>query len=256
MTTRRKRTNTIDALRSQITEAVKFYMDRRPEFEILAKTLLMNLAESPLITQLIHSTKYRTKDPAHLKDKLQRKAAEAVAAGKTLDITKENIFTKIEDLAGVRLLHLHTKQMADIHSEVIRVLDEHKYRLVGKPVANTWDIENQEYFKSLGLRANLRPSMYTSVHYIIKANRRTEMCCELQVRTLMEEVWGEVSHTINYPYETNVLCCREQLRVLARAASGCTRLVDSIFASHEDHKRPSIRLTKKKSQIQRAKSKL
>ena len=225
------------ALKRTIIDAVATYKSQRPEFEMLAQTLLLNLTESPLIKPLIHSYKYRTKDPAHLADKLQRMAEIAARDEKTFDIRPTNIFSKIEDLAGVRLLHLHTKQMAGIHSAIIHVLKEHRYRLLGTPVANTWDIENQEFFRKLGFKTRLQHSMYTSVHYIVMANRRTEMRCELQVRTLMEEVWGEVSHMINYPSETDILCCREQLRVLARAASTCTRLVDSIFSSHSDHKR-------------------
>ena len=75
--------------------------------------------------------------------------------------------------------------------------------------------------------------MYTSVHYVIEANTRTKYTCEIQVRTLMEEVWGEVDHRINYPYATDSLHCLEQIKVLARVTSGCTRLVDSIFRSHE-----------------------
>ena len=34
--------------------------------------------------------------------------------------------------------------------------------------------------------------MYTSVHYVIGSASRTTVTCEIQVRTLMEEVWGEV----------------------------------------------------------------
>ena len=49
----------------------------------------------------------------------------------------------------------------------------------------------------------------------------------------MEEVWGEVSHIIDYPHPSKDLACREQIKVLARATSTCTRLVDSIFRSHE-----------------------
>jgi ppGpp synthetase/RelA/SpoT-type nucleotidyltranferase len=222
-------------LRRQIDLAVEKYLDVRPEFELLAGTLLRNLVESSMLKDLIHSTKYRTKDPDHLRDKLQRKAFEAQKSKKEFLVSKDSIFERIEDLAGVRLLHLHTKQLAEIHPAILEILDEHRYQLVGKPVANTWDIENERFFKSLGLKTTLRESMYTSVHYIIKANRRTDLRCELQVRTLMEEVWGEVSHTINYPHETEIVCCKEQLRVLARSASGCTRLVDSIFSSHNEH---------------------
>ena len=63
------------------------------------------------------------------------------------------------------------------------------------------------------------------------------MTAEIQVRTLMEEVWGEVDHTINYPNPIDSLACSEQLKVLARVTSSASRLVDSIFASVDDHQR-------------------
>lgn len=219
----------------QIEVAVAHYESKRHEFELLTTSLLRNLIENPSLKGLIHSSKYRTKDPQHLHDKLIRKAAEAADDGKTFDISYANLFKKIEDLGGVRLLHLHTKQVEQIHKGILDVIHEHRYKLIGQPMAHTWDFENEEYFRGLGLQTTRKPSMYTSIHYIIKANRETDLRCELQLRTLMEEVWGEVSHTIDYPYETQVICCREQLRALARAASGCTRLVDSIFASYKEH---------------------
>jgi ppGpp synthetase/RelA/SpoT-type nucleotidyltranferase len=49
----------------------------------------------------------------------------------------------------------------------------------------------------------------------------------------MEEVWGEVDHSINYPEKSDSHSCREQIKALARATSSCSRLVDSIFSTHE-----------------------
>ncbi|MGH9905928.1 MAG: hypothetical protein ACRD8U_10160 [Pyrinomonadaceae bacterium] len=57
---------------------------------------------------------------------------------------------------------------------------------------------------------------------------------EIQVRTLADEIWGEIDHKINYPYPHDSLSCREQIKALARVASSCSRLVDSIVASHQD----------------------
>lgn len=76
--------------------------------------------------------------------------------------------------------------------------------------------------------------MYTTVHYVVEANPRTQIRCEIQVRTLMDEVWGEVSHQVNYPTESPSSSCRDQLKVLARLTTGGTRLVDSIFKSHNE----------------------
>ena len=51
-----------------------------------------------------------------------------------------------------------------------------------------------------------------------------------------------------YPHPTDSTACREQLLALARVASGCTRLVDSIFASDEEH----LRLTTHKKLLPKA----
>ena len=93
--------------------------------------------------------------------------------------------------------------------------------------------------------------MYTSVHYVIESASRTKVTAEIQVRTLMEEVWGEVDHSMNYPHVTESLPCREQLKVLARVTSSATRLVDSIFATLDDHvaNRPSTPPAAKKRKL-------
>ena len=222
-------------INDQIEESVEFFRINQDEFSRLAKTLLGDLSETAQLRDYIHSTKYRVKDPEHLKDKLERKAFEAIKNGKDYDITTNNLYTKIDDLAGVRLLHLYTHQLEPIHAGILDILKEYRYHSVRKPIAYTWDIENKEYFEKLGFKAHLRKSLYTSVHYIIEPNRRTKMRCEVQVRTLAEEIWSEVSHSINYPHETKSLACKEQLKVLARVASGCTRLVDSIYTCFEDY---------------------
>ena len=71
--------------------------------------------------------------------------------------------------------------------------------------------------------------MYTSIHYVLGSNSVTRTTCEIQVRTLAEELWGEVDHAMNYPKESNIQTCREQIKVLARVTSSCSRLVDSIY---------------------------
>lgn len=226
-----------NSILSQIEAAVKVYEENRDDFKHLAKTLKENLVESKNLRKFIHSTKFRAKKPDSLREKLKREAIKRVDKGKPFEITKDNLFSRITDLAGVRILHLHSKQMSGMHPAILDVFKEYMYRGVRQPVAFTWDFENKQLFEAMGLKTNMRRSMYTSIHYVVEPNRRTKYRCELQVRTLMEEVWGEVSHTINYPNETDSATCQEQLRVLARIASGCTRLVDSIFLSYTEHKR-------------------
>jgi len=217
---------------------VELYAGRRTEFANLAKRVETDLIEHDALQPMIHSTKKREKDPSHLLKKLERKASEAIAGGRPFAITKDNLFDSIGDLAGVRLLHIYAEQVSTIHPTILKILKFHKYRLRDKPLVYIWDVERQEFLKHLGLKVIVRPNLYTSVHYVVEPVF-DHIACEIQVRTLAEELWGEVSHTIDYPEKTDSIACREQLAALARIASGCTRLVDSIFASASEHNKMS-----------------
>jgi putative GTP pyrophosphokinase len=218
-----------------IADAVKAFEAKRHDFQADATNLQNRLLAHPELKSFIHSLKWRTKEPAHLEDSLRRKALRALREGRTFHITKDNVFENVPDLAGVRLLHLHMRQMLSLHPLLMGVIQSEGYVLEGTPEAKTWDPEYAGMLEALGLTVIRDDSLYTSVHYVIKQNNTTKRLCELQVRTLAEEVWGEISHTINYPHETDSIACKEQLKVLARLVSGCSRLVDSIVASYDDH---------------------
>lgn len=220
----------------QITDAVKVFEEKRADFEADARNLQNRLLSNPDLKKLIHSLKWRAKDPTHLRDKLERKAKDAFEKGKDFLITADNLFDEIPDLSGVRLLHLHMRQVEKIHPLIMRLIKEEGYVFNTEPEAKTWDLEYEQMFKGLKVKVERDESLYTSVHYVVKQNSTNRRLCELQVRTLTEEVWGEISHTINYPHETDSVACKEQLKVLARLVSGCSRLVDSIVVSYEDHK--------------------
>jgi len=189
---------------------------------------------NPLLKPHVHSMKFRVKDPGHLRDKLIRKMMLTKNQKKKFHITKENLFGVINDLAGLRILHLHTRQIEAINKAVLKILEDEHYKIIGHPTAITWDDESRDYFTNIGIQTRRSDRMYTSVHYIIKPNNRSGFTAEIQVRTLAEELWGEVDHTINYPAPSRISACREQIKVLARVTSSCSRLVDSIFNTRKD----------------------
>jgi putative GTP pyrophosphokinase len=226
--------------RRQVGTLVQHFRDSQNIFESLLEQLVSSLRSDAELAKHTHSLKWRVKDCDHLQDKLERKAIEAKSNRKRLDITTANLFEKINDLAGCRVLHLYTKQFRPIHDCLTRIFGEYKYELIEGPVARTWDDESRSLFAEMGITTRDSPSLYTSVHYVIAPNRRTRVTCEIQVRTIAEELWREVDHTINYPHPSESLACREQIKVPARVTSSCTRLVDAIFSSHEDHKIRSV----------------
>ena len=221
-------TKIIDAL-------VEHFVANRSVFTRLMNGLVTLFTDNEQLPRLIHSIKGRVKDPSSLRDKLGRKLAKCREANAEFGITRENLFEKINDLAGVRLLHLHTSQIKEIDECVRSLLDQEMYTIIEGPFARTWDDEYREFFKRVGMTTEASQSLYTSVHYVVQPTRKSASTAEIQVRTLAEELWGEVDHAINYPHKTASVACQEELKVLARITSSCTRLVDAIFISLGEH---------------------
>ncbi len=222
--------------RKRLDDLIDAYARHREHVDLFRDQLLLALNSSAKLSVFIHSIRSRLKDPKHLRGKLERKLKACASAKKVFDVRPENLLVKINDLVGVRILHLHTRQIRHIDAVLREIFEENKYRLVEGPFARTWDDESRQFFNECNIQTQVSPSMYTSVHYVIESVSRTKVTAEIQVRTLSEEVWGEVDHSMNYPNQSDSVPCREQLKVLARVTSSATRLVDSIFLTLEDHK--------------------
>lgn len=223
-----------------IEELVAHYRVKKLELEGFGKVLRDQIRRSPDLKRYLHSVRFRMKAESHLRDKLQRKFKEIKKKHRKITYSTKNLFTKVNDLAGLRIIHIHTLQVKDIDAGLKKLFNEEKHRIVEGPAARTWDDESRELFRRLGIRTKKSPTLYTSVHYVVKPNRRTPVTCEIQARTLMEEVWGEVDHSINYPHPTENLACREQIAALARATSACSRLVDAIVRSHAHYENSQL----------------
>lgn len=211
--------------RRRIDEATRYFMYNRHLFKTFAEALMSSFLNDPELSEFVHFIKYRIKDEGSLRAKLERVLASS---------ENRNLKENITDFAGLRIIHLHMDQLSSIHPLVLSILEEQKYELLGSPKAYCWDMEYEDLFRQVGVDAVQRESMYTTVHYDIKGNQKTRITCELQVRSLTDELWGEVSHRVNYPKESPSVSCQDQLKVLARLTSGCGRLVDSIFKTHRE----------------------
>jgi putative GTP pyrophosphokinase len=218
-----------------IDSLVQHATDNEKLFTNLLKSLYDTFSSDEELMTHVHSMKWRVKDPDHLREKLIRKWREARENKRKFSMNRDNLFVKVNDLAGFRILHLHTRQFEHIKACLERILAEQLYSVKEGPNARTWDDESRAYFSSINTRFVKSDTLYTSVHYVIAPNHKTKYTCEIQVRTLAEELWGEVDHTINYPQKSKSLSCKEQIKVLARVTSSCSRLVDSIFLSHDDY---------------------
>ncbi|RFB80431.1 (p)ppGpp synthetase [Methylovirgula sp. 4M-Z18] len=177
--------------------------------------------------EIVHSCKSRIKDREHLREKIARK----ISGGR--EINAENLFTEVTDLAGVRIIHLFQEHFADIDRVVRNRIDGGDWVLAEQAKVYTWDPEAAEFFRKFDLEVSQKPTSYTSVHYLIRPRPDSLICCELQVRTLFEEIWGEVDHKINYPVPSENLACKEQIKVLSKIVGAGSRLLDSLNRVHQ-----------------------
>lgn len=209
-----------------LDESLKAFDKKTHELRIFMDGVRSYIGDHPdlngPVDPVIHSYKTRLKDRNHLAEKIRRK----LAAGR--DITPDNLFLQITDLAGVSILHLFQGDFAKIDAVIRSKVAEGDWVLGERAKAYSWDPEAVNFFKTFDLEVEQKESFYTSAHYLIKPRHDSPICCELQVRTLFEEIWGEVDHLLNYPTPSPILACQEQLKVLSKIVGGGSRLLDSI----------------------------
>lgn len=213
-----------------LNELQEAYLEEYIQFEEFTETVNKYFYRNAAVKPFVHSTKFRLKDPEHLKEKIVRK-------WKSDDpITRENFFRKITDLSGVRILLLKQSDFSAVHQAIVDRINKGNWYLNEKAIAYTWDPDTRRQFEDYNyFDVKEKPSYYTSVHYLVRPYGESPVCCEIQVRTLLEEVWGEVDHTINYPNACNDGSCRPQLLSLAKYVATGLQMVDTLFNSHDAH---------------------
>lgn len=218
-------------LREKHADILAVYDENFDGIEHFHKTVI-SFFEARSLKGVVHSIRHRLKDIDHLLDKVERKNredAEKDPLARSGAIDKDNLFERVTDIAGVRILHLYQAQFEKIHNAIMKKVEDEDFVLFEDPKAYTWDPDSKRFFNSLGINTQQKDSFYTSIHYVLKPNPKSKITCEIQIRTLLEEAWGEIDHTMNYPLPITDEQCRENIRVLARLVSAGSHLADSIM---------------------------
>ena len=178
-----------------IQSALEAYNSKQFSIEQFLKRIYNFFSDHPELNEgslpIIHSIKYRLKNKDHLIEKIIRKWE--ISGG----IDSNNVFDVITDIAGVRILHLYQAQFPKIHQEILNQIDEKEWYFFEPPKAYTWDPESETFYKNLKIDCEIKDSFYTSIHYVVEPRENSPIKCEIQVRTLFEEIWGEIDHTLN-----------------------------------------------------------
>ncbi|ESK45037.1 hypothetical protein P253_03069, partial [Acinetobacter indicus CIP 110367] len=194
----------------------------------------------------VNSVRWRVKDPIHLLTKIVRKRKEAIKANnsesKYLSISVENYKEIITDLIGLRAIYLFKNHWKIIDKYVCNNFRVNKDENIVIYHAHEDDLSfyyENNYVKEINgielryIRSE-KASKYRSTHYIIDANFPHNFKLELQIRSILDEAWGEIDHFLRYPDHQEDAQLKRQMTVLNGAINGCEELVTTYFKEFQE----------------------
>ena len=176
----------------EATELVEIYNDYTSRLGELEDVALL-VANALKRHKEVHAVRYRVKEPLHLLKKILRKKREYPDR----HLTASNYLDFINDLVGVRILHLYKEACHGIGSYI-----QQAWELKREPYVYVKDKNSTvaRRFASSKYKLFVNERGYMAQHFILKVQPNRQLYfVEVQVKTLFEEGWSEIDHCIRYP---------------------------------------------------------
>lgn len=212
-----------------LKEIYEDYMEYRNSYKTQAE-FIANILRSE---KMIHSVKSRIKEPDRLIEKIIRKTSNRKAKhGNDFKFTVDNYKNEINDLIGIRVIHIFKDQWQDIHEVIIKTWN------VIEITANVREGDNTEIFDDLNIEVKSRSSGYRSVHYLVEFYPTNQkVIAEIQVRTIFEEGYGEIDHKLRYSHSEIPEILKSNLLLFNRivgSADEMASLINNLNKEYED----------------------
>ena len=180
------------------------FFNEKERYKKLAEYMVHLIRDDPASPKgSLHTIVYRIKDELRLIEKIdgQNKAL----GGGEAPISEKNYQMKIGDLLGVRMICLRLSDVEKVEA-YLRLLSEEKIlRLVKGPDKKRSFILPVDPGGSISDGMDIAYSGYSSIHYQVELGKNTDapsgledLQFELQLRTILEEAWGEIDHKYRY----------------------------------------------------------
>ncbi len=226
-------------------ELIEIYEDYSKSLKEL-ETEGIYLSNRLQFSEEINSVRWRIKDPIHLLTKIVRKRKEAIKEknnkSKYLSINVGNYKEIITDLIGLRAIYLfkhHWKIVDTYVCDNFRINKDEDIVIYHAPEDDLSFYYENGYVKQvngieLKYSRSEKASKYRSTHYIIDANFPHNFKLELQIRSILDEAWGEIDHFLRYPDHQEDAQLKRQMTVLNGAINGCEEIVTTYFKEFQE----------------------
>jgi ppGpp synthetase/RelA/SpoT-type nucleotidyltranferase len=180
------------------------FLNVKEKYKQLAEYIVHMISDDPASPkESIHTIIYRIKDELRLIEKIgeQNKALEAGEPS----ISEYNYQARVGDLLGVRIICLRLSDISKIEAYLGLLAEEKIIHFIKGPDQKRSFILPINPGESMSGDINLTYSGYSSIHYQVELGENSDappglegLQFELQLRTILEEAWGEIDHKYRY----------------------------------------------------------
>jgi ppGpp synthetase/RelA/SpoT-type nucleotidyltranferase len=180
------------------------FLNEKVRYKKLAEYIVHLIGDDPSSPkESLHTIIYRIKDELRIIEKIdkQNKGLEAGAP----PITEKNYQTRVGDLLGIRIICLRLSDIEKVEAYLRLLSDEKILRFVKGPDQRRSFILPVDPGESISDGIDLTYSGYSSIHCQVKLGENSDapsgledLQFEFQLRTILEEAWGEIDHKYRY----------------------------------------------------------
>lgn len=180
------------------------FLNEKEKYKELGEYITQFIQDDPSSPkESFHTIVYRIKDHGRLIEKIDIQN-NALGEGEER-ISKGNYQVKIGDLLGVRIICLRLSDVEKVESYLHLLSEDKIVNFVKGPVQKRSFILPVDPGETISDGLDITYSGYSSIHYQIELGpnsdvppRLENLRFELQLRTILEEAWGEIDHKYRY----------------------------------------------------------
>jgi len=192
-------------MRKRQKEAILIsFFKEKAKYEELAEYIVHFIRDDPSSPKgSLHTITYRIKDQARLIEKIEEENKQTgVGPG---PITKENFQERVGDILGIRLICLRLSDVEAVEAYLALLAEENILKFLRKPIRKRAFVLPVDPGEAIPEDLELRYSGYSSIHYQVRLGENSDandalkgLQMEFQLRTILEEAWGEIDHKYRY----------------------------------------------------------
>ena len=182
------------------------FFKQKEKYEKLAEYIVHLIRDDPSSPkESLHTITYRIKDNARLIEKIEEENKHL--GDGAAPITQKNFQERVGDLLGIRLICLRLSDIKRVEAYLGLLAEEKILRFIRKPDHKRSFVLPVDPGEAIPEGLDLRYSGYSSIHYQVKLGENSGATDELkglqvefQLRTILEEAWGEIDHKYRYVF--------------------------------------------------------